>query len=105
MSIKISMSAICESNPYMFGAGQFARAARTIADQLHDTLRLAIAHEVENAALPQLPDEPPEEIQEATYELVHDLIYSPPASDGMLLARGVIQIVDLWKSMQPANTA
>jgi hypothetical protein len=94
-----------KNNPHIFEALQSARAANTLADRLHDALRLAVDHEAKRAALPKLPDVPPPEIQKAMLGLVTDLIRAPVETSDSTLVAGVAQVVELWGRLQAIEAA
>ncbi len=85
-------------DPVLDEAAQLAQNACLAVGRLHDVLHELIGNEIERAGLPILPDEAPDEINEACLELLSDLIYALPGNQASLLAKGLPQIVELWRS-------
>ena len=84
-------------NPVLDEVAQLAHKACLVVGRLHDAVHQLIDYEIEEAGLPVLPDDAPDEINEAILELVSDLIYALPGNQTLLLVKGLPQIVELWR--------
>jgi CheY-like chemotaxis protein len=92
-------------NPGEDEFAQLARKACLIVGRLHDAVHELIDNEIEKAGLPALPDDAPDEINEAILELVSDLIYALPQNQKSCLTEGLPQIVELWRKSQKIKLA
>jgi PAS domain S-box-containing protein len=92
-------------NPGEHEFAQLARKACVIVGRLHDAVHELIDNEMEKAGLPALPDDAPDEINEAILELVSDLIYALPQNQNSCLTEGLPQIVELWRKSQEIKLA
>ena len=87
-------------NPLLDEVAQLAHKAWSVVGLLDDAVHELIDNEIEKAGLPALPDDTPDEINEAILELVSDLIYALPESQNWCLVKGLPQIVELWRKAQ-----
>ena len=94
------VEACAANDPNLDEVTQLAGTACSVVGRLHDAVLELIDNEIEKAGLPILPGDATDEINEAIIELVSDLIFTLPGNQNACLAKGLPQIVEMWRKSQ-----